>query len=175
MPFMRMLLKTPIRAASAMLLGLAYLCIGDRACASVGATTPFTCVEAESGFLGGGASVVSLNSAPTTPYSSPELEASGHAYVQLMTIGQSVTWTNTTSQSFTAINLRSCIPDAPTGGGITNTIDLYVNRVFRQAFAVNSLQNYCYEGTNYNDQTDNCLLYTSDAADDLLCVDLGGR
>ena len=25
------------------------------------------------------------------------------------------------------------------------------------------------------DQVGNCLLYTSDAADDLLCVDLGGR
>ena len=26
-----------------------------------------------------------------------------------------------------------------------------------------------------NTQNDSCLLYTSDAADDLLCVDLGGR
>ena len=26
-----------------------------------------------------------------------------------------------------------------------------------------------------SEQTGNCLLYTSDAADDLLCVDLGGR
>ncbi|MEI9960359.1 MAG: hypothetical protein WDM76_04275 [Limisphaerales bacterium] len=63
-------------------------------------------------------------SAPTTQYSSPELEASGHAYVQLAATGQSVTWTNTSDQNFTAINLRSCIPDAPTGGGISNTINL---------------------------------------------------
>ena len=42
----------------------------------------------------------------------------------------------------------------PTGGGITSTIDLYVNGVFRQALSVNSLQNYCYEGTNYNGQAD---------------------
>jgi hypothetical protein len=130
------------------------LCIGNRAYATVGATTPFTSYEAESGTLGGGAGVVSLTSAPTTPYSSPELEASGHAYVQLNATAQSVTWTNTSSQNFTAINVRSCIPDAATGGGITSTIDLYVNGVFRQALSVNSLQNYCYEGTNYNGQTD---------------------
>jgi hypothetical protein len=65
-----------------------------------------------------------------------------------------VQWTNNTGQNITAINLRSCIPDAPTGGGITSTIDLYINGVFRQAFSVNSEQNYCYEGTNYNGQAD---------------------
>jgi hypothetical protein len=128
--------------------------IGNEAHATVGANTPFTSFEAEAGTVAGGATVVSLTAAPTTPYSSPQLEASGHAYVQLSATGQSVTWTNTSGQIFTALNLRSCIPDAPTGGGITNTIDLYVNGVFRQAFSVNSLQNYCYEGTNYNGQTD---------------------
>src|SRR5262249_44985941 len=53
-----------------------------------------------------------------------------------------------------ALNLRSCIPDAPAGGGITSTLDLYIDGVFRQAFCVNSQQNYCYEGTNYNGQMD---------------------
>lgn len=98
--------------------------------------------------------MVSLTSAPTTQYSSPELEASGHAYVQLTATGQSVTWTNTAGQNFTAINLRSCIPDAPAGGGIASTINIYVNGVFRQALSVNSQQSYCYEGTNYNGQAD---------------------
>ncbi len=98
--------------------------------------------------------MVSLTCAPTTQYSSPQLEASGHAYVQLTATGQYVEWTNNTGQSITAINLRSCIPDAPAGGGLTSTIDLYVNGVFRQPFSVNSMQNYCYEGTNYNGQTD---------------------
>ncbi len=120
----------------------------------VGATTPFVSYEAESGALGGGAGIAFLTNAPTTPYSSPELEASGHAYVQLNSPGQSITWTNNSGQNFTAINLRSCIPDAPTGGGIASTIDLYVNGVFRQALSVNSMQNYCYEGTNYNGQED---------------------
>jgi hypothetical protein len=124
------------------------------AAAKVGATTPFTSVEAESGFLGGGATVVSLTSPPTNQYSSPKLEASGHAYVQLTAAGQYVQWTNNTGQNITAINIRTCIPDAPNGGGISSTIDLHVNGVFRQTFGVNSLQNYCYEGTNYNGQTD---------------------
>ena len=133
---------------------LAGLFLGNHAYATVGATTLFTDVEAETGLLGDGASIVSITSAPTTPYSSPELEASGHAFVQLTTIGQSVTLTNNTGQPVTALNLRSCIPDAPTGGGMTNSIDVYVNGVFRQSFSVNSLQNYCYEGTNYNGQED---------------------
>lgn len=122
--------------------------------AGVGAVTPFISYEGEAGTLNGGAAVVAVTSAPTNEYSSPQLEASGHAFVQLTNTGQSVTWTNTSAQNFTAINLRSCIPDAPAGGGITNMIDLYVNGIFRQALSVNSAQNYCYEGTNYNGQED---------------------
>ncbi|HEX4265136.1 MAG TPA: carbohydrate-binding protein [Verrucomicrobiae bacterium] len=141
------------RLATALVAATLFLRAGTNAHA-VGATTPFTSYEAESGLLGGGATVVMLTSAPTTPYSSPILEASGHAYVQLNAIGQFVTWTNTTGGDLAAINLRSCIPDAPAGGGITNTIDLYVNGIFRQALSVNSAQSYCYEGTNYNGQAD---------------------
>src|SRR5580700_3785841 len=63
---------------------------GSRAFATVGATTPFTSYEAEAGALGGGASVVSLTNSPTTQYSSPQLEASSHAYVQLTATGQYV-------------------------------------------------------------------------------------
>jgi hypothetical protein len=150
-PCFTSILNNPRASVSfACLLAIAWSCAVNKAEAAVGATTPFTSVEAESGFLGGGATVVSLTSPPTTPYSSPQLEASGHAYVQLTAPGQYVQWTNDTDQNITAINLRSCIPDAPAGGGITSTIDLYVNGVFRQAFSVNSLQNYCYEGTNYS-------------------------
>ncbi len=112
-------------------------------------------MEAETGLLGGGAGIVYLTNAPTTQYSSAQLEASGHAYVALTAIGQSVTITNTTGGNVTALNLRSCIPDAPAGGGISNTIDLYVNGVFRQAFPVNSKQNYAYNGgSNYASTTD---------------------
>src|ERR1700679_141843 len=78
-------------AAVAFLMGMA-----PDARAAAGAVTSFTGYEAESGLTGGGASVVSVTTAPTTPYSSPELEASGHAYVQLNTTGQYVQWTNNT-------------------------------------------------------------------------------
>ncbi|MGD0940211.1 MAG: carbohydrate-binding protein [Terracidiphilus sp.] len=114
----------------------------------VGATTPFTSYEAEAGTVGGGATVVSLTSAPTTEYSSPTLEASGHAYVQLTGPGQFVQWTNNTGQPITFINVRASIPDAPTGGGITATLDLYVDGVFRQALNLNSKQSWLYEGNN---------------------------
>jgi hypothetical protein len=122
--------------------------------AAVGANTPFISYEGESGFVGNGATIYYLTNPPTSPYSSPQLEASGHAFIAMASTGQYVQWTNNTGQNITAINLRSCIPDAPTGGGISNSIDLYVNGAFRQAFSVNSKQNYCYEGTNYNGQSD---------------------
>ncbi len=147
-------LKRISRLSRVLIAAALLLCPGNRVHATVGATTLFTCLEAEAGTLGGGATMVSLTAAPSTPYSSPELEASGHAYVQLNANGQYVEWVNNTGQSITALNLRSCIPDAPSGGGITSTLNLYVNGVFRQAFSVNSQQNYCYEGTDYNGQTD---------------------
>jgi hypothetical protein len=44
-----------------------------------------------------------------------------------------VQWTNDTGQSISFINVRASIPDSTTGGGLTNTLDFYVNGVFRQA------------------------------------------
>jgi len=117
----------------------------------IGAITPFTSYEAESGILAHGAAIVSLTAPPTTEFSSPQLEASGHAYVNLGQTGASVSWTNNTGQAITAINVRYSIPDAPAGGGITSTLDLLVNGVFRQALSVNSKQTWVYESTsNYN-------------------------
>jgi lysophospholipase L1-like esterase len=124
------------------------------AATAAGATTPFSGYEAETGTLGGGAGVVSLTSAPTTQYSSPALEASGHAYVHLAGNGQEVWWTNNTGQPISFVNVRVSIPDAPSGGGTTATLDLYVNGAFRQALDVNSRQSWIYEGTNYNGNDD---------------------
>jgi hypothetical protein len=128
---------------------------GASAPATVGATTPFVSYEAEAGTCGGGASVVALASAPATQYSSPELEASGHAYVRLAGPGQYVEWTNHTGQSITFIDVRYSIPDAPGGGGITATLDLYIDGSLRQALSLNSKQTWLYENSsNYggNDQ-----------------------
>ena len=116
--------------------------------AAVGATTPFISVEAESGRLGGGAELHYLTNAPTTEYSSPELEASGHAYVRLAGTGQYVEWTNNTGQPVTFINVRYSIPDAPGGGGITATLDLYIDGNFRQALSLNSKQTWLYENSS---------------------------
>src|SRR4030095_9263463 len=100
---------------------------------AVGAITPFTSIEAESGRLGGGATMRYLTNAPTTQYSSAELEASGHAYVRLDATGEYAEWTNSTGQAVTFVNLRYSIPDATNGGGISATLDLYVDGVFRQS------------------------------------------
>src|ERR1700684_1226176 len=121
-----------------------------------GATTPFTTYEAPEAALGGGASVVSLTSAPTSEYDSPQGEADGHAYVQLTAPGQSVQWTNNTGQPIIFINVRPSIPDSPAGGGMTATLDLYVNGTFRQAINMNSIQSWQYEGNNnYNGSDQN--------------------
>jgi len=111
----------------------------------IGANTPFVSYEAESGTLSGGAKVVSLTTVPTTEFTSPQLEASGHAYVNLSATGQSVTWTNNTGQNITFLNVRYSIPDSSGGGGITSTLDLYVNGTYRQAIPVNSIQTWLYE------------------------------
>ncbi|WP_150107220.1 carbohydrate-binding protein [Pedosphaera parvula] len=137
-------------------IALSLMGLGNKVYAIVGATTPFISFEAEAGTFGGGAAIVSLVSPPTTPYSSPQLEASGHAYVQLTATGQYVEWVNNTGQSITAINVRESIPDAPNGGGITATLNLYVNGVFRQSLNLNSMQTWLYENsTNYNGNDQN--------------------
>jgi hypothetical protein len=111
---------------------------------AAGALTPFKSIEAESGTIGAGAAVQALTAAPKTFDSSPELEASGHAYVQLKATGQYVFFKNLTGGNISALNLRYSIPDAPKGGGITATLNLYINGVFRQAVSLNSIQSWCY-------------------------------
>ncbi|MER6226987.1 discoidin domain-containing protein [Streptomyces sp900105755] len=119
--------------------------------AAAGATTPFSVYEAEAGTPGGGAAVRSLTAAPATEYSSAALEASGHSYVHLDGTGQSVQWTNTTGQPISFLNVRASIPDSASGGGVTGTLNLYVNGVFRQSLDLNSRQSWVYEGNgNYN-------------------------
>ena len=134
----------------------AYQSPATPAASTAGATTPFTTYQAPQGTLGGGASVVSLTAAPTSQYDSPQGEAAGHAYVQLTGTGQYVQWTNNTGQQINFINVRAAIPDSPSGGGITATLDLYVNGVFRQALNMNSMQSWQYEGNgNYTGSNQN--------------------
>ncbi len=117
----------------------------------VGAAVPFTTYEAESGTLGGGATVIALALPNTLRNSSPALEASGRAYVQLTATNQSVSWTNNTGQSITAINVRESVPPTSDGVGANYTLDLYVNGTFRQALTFNSSQTWLYESGGQND------------------------
>jgi hypothetical protein len=76
--------------------------------------------------------------------------------VALKATGQYVEWTNGTGKSITAINVRASIPDAPSGGGITASLDLYVSGAYRQTLTLNSKQTYGYEGNDhYNNETQN--------------------
>ena len=148
-------IKIVIRLSCLLSAALGVLCSGNKADAQ-GASTPFISYEAESGKLGGGATIVALTSPPTTEFSSPQLEASGHAYVHLGGTGQSVTLTNNTGEAITALNIRYSIPDASGGGGIDSTMDLYVNGSFISAVPVNSHQTWRYESsTNYNGMSTN--------------------
>jgi alpha-1,3-glucanase-like protein len=111
---------------------------------AVGATTPFTTVEAESGTLGGGATIRSfVLGSPVPTVATKELEASGGAYVVLDDTGESVSLVNPVANANTVV-IRASIPDAPNGGGITATINLYVNGVLRQAITLSSKQSWVY-------------------------------
>ena len=111
-----------------------------------GATTPFTTLEAENGTLAGGATATVIGSGSVLPAGhTPEKEASGLGLVNLNATGHSVSWTNPVANA-DAIVIRACIPDAPNGGGITTTINLYVNGTFRQAITLRSRQSWCYKG-----------------------------
>jgi alpha-1,3-glucanase-like protein/pectate lyase-like protein len=112
-----------------------------------GATTPFITYEAEEGTLAGGATVQRLAAPLLDNWSSPELEASGRAYVELKATGASVTMPNNTGAPVTFIDFRYSIPDSTTGGGITSTLNLYVDGVFRQSLYVSSKQIWLYSGT----------------------------
>jgi len=147
---MMVVLPAPAALAAAST-ATAYQSPGTPVPSVAGATTPFTTYQAPEGQLGGGASVVSLTSSPTSEYDSPQGEATGHAYVQLTEPGQSVQWTNETGTPIDFVNIRASIPDSSTGGGMTATLDLYVNGTFRQAINMNSIQTWQYEGNgNYS-------------------------
>jgi hypothetical protein len=143
-------MKILIRFFCPLSVALGILCCGNKANAQ-GANTPFVSYEAESGTLGGGATIVALTSPPTTEFSSPQLEASGHAYVNLGATGQYVEFVNNTGETITTLNIRYSIPDSSGGGGITSTLDLYVNGTFVSAVPVNSIQTWVYESSSsYN-------------------------
>ena len=109
-----------------------------------GAKTPFATLEAEAGQLAGGAKVHAfVPGSPVPKTATLELEASGNAYVRLQHAGDSISWTNPVAGA-NAIVVRSSLPDTPSGGGMTATLNLYVDGKFRQALSLSSRQSWVY-------------------------------
>lgn len=147
-------MKASIRYVCLLSVALGVSYYGNKAYAA-GAHTPFVSYEAEFGTLGGGATIQALTASPTNSFPIPPTqEASGEAYVVLNATGQSLTLANNTGQNITALNLRYAIPDSSGGGGITATLNLYVNGVFRQAVNLTSRQSWWYETSNNNGSTE---------------------
>jgi Pectate lyase superfamily protein len=139
--------NSAVKLSAGLIAGWALLAPLAHKAHAVGAKTPFTTLEAEAGTLGGGATVRAfILGSPVPSVATLELEASGGALVELNATGQSVSWTNPVANANTIV-IRNSIPDAPNGGGITATIGLYVDGVFRQAITVRSKQSWNYRNS----------------------------
>jgi hypothetical protein len=103
-----------------------------------GANMPYTMYEAEDGAVGGGAKVVG----PNRTVGDVAGEASGRRAVTLDATGEYVEFT-TRAETNTLVT-RFSIPDAPGGGGIDSTINVYVDGVFRKALPLTSKYAWLY-------------------------------
>ncbi|WP_426362456.1 discoidin domain-containing protein [Streptomyces sp. E-08] len=103
-----------------------------------GANMPYDMYEAEDGTAGGGATVVG----PNRTVGDIAGEASGRRAVNLDATGEYVEFTSRASTN--TLVTRFSIPDAPGGGGIESTIDVYVDGVFRKALPLTSKHAWLY-------------------------------
>jgi hypothetical protein len=115
-----------------------------------GAIVPFTTYEMEATGSTTG-TTVSIMGALTSTTITPELEASGRAYVSLTATGH--VWQMPITQAANALTLRHCLPDAPTGDGLTASLSLYVNGIFRQSLSLSSRHNWLYGTAGQNGQS----------------------
>ncbi len=109
---------------------------------SVGASVAFLTHEAESSDNTTNGAIVSLKALPSGPESSPELEASGRAFVELTAPDHFLEFPVTAPAN--TLVVRHCTPDAPGGGGQKSTLSVYVNGVRRQALTLESRYNWLY-------------------------------
>ncbi|MGW3407101.1 right-handed parallel beta-helix repeat-containing protein, partial [Streptomyces zhihengii] len=103
-----------------------------------GANMPYDMYEAEDGTAGGGAQVVG----PNRTIGDIAGEASGRKAVSLDATGEYVEFT--TRASTNTLVTRFSIPDAPGGGGIDSTINVYVNGVMKKALPLTSKYAWLY-------------------------------
>jgi hypothetical protein len=103
-----------------------------------GANMPYTMYEAEDGNPGGGADVVG----PNRTVGDIAGEASGRKAVNLDAAGEYVEFTARAATN--TLVTRFSMPDAPGGGGIDSTINVYVDGVFRKALPLTSKYAWLY-------------------------------
>ncbi|WP_344294615.1 CARDB domain-containing protein, partial [Streptomyces synnematoformans] len=103
-----------------------------------GADMPYDMYEAEDAAVGGGAQVVG----PNRTIGDVAGEASGRRAVTLDRTGESVEFT--TRASTNTLVTRFSIPDAPGGGGIDATLNVYVDGTFHKALSLTSKYAWLY-------------------------------
>ncbi|PZG07007.1 Secreted glycosyl hydrolase [Micromonospora craterilacus] len=103
-----------------------------------GANLPYDMYEAEEGSVGGGAQVIG----PNRTIGDLAGEASGRRAVTLNSTGAYVEWT--TKADANALVTRFSIPDAPNGGGISSTLNIYVNGVLHKPISLTSKHIWLY-------------------------------
>ncbi|WP_329792667.1 discoidin domain-containing protein [Lentzea sp. DG1S-22] len=103
-----------------------------------GASVPWQHVEAEDATVGGGAQVLG----PNRTIGDLAGEASGRRAVTLNSTGQSVEFT--TSGPTNTLVTRFSIPDSSGGGGITSTLNVYVNGQLHKAIDLTSKYMWLY-------------------------------
>ncbi len=103
-----------------------------------GANMPYDMYEAEDGTVGGGATVVG----PNRTIGDIAGEASGRKAVHLDKTGEYVEFT--TKADTNTLVTRFSIPDAPGGGGIDATINVYVDGVMKKALPLTSKYAWLY-------------------------------
>ncbi|MFE0817839.1 discoidin domain-containing protein [Streptomyces sp. NPDC058847] len=103
-----------------------------------GADMPYDMYEAEDGTAGGGAQVAG----PNRTIGDIAGEASGRKAVHLDETGEYVEFT-TRAETNTLVT-RFSIPDAPGGGGIDSTINVYVDGVMKKALPLTSKYAWLY-------------------------------
>ncbi|MFF8638280.1 discoidin domain-containing protein [Streptomyces pilosus] len=103
-----------------------------------GANMPYTMYEAEDGAAGGGASAVG----PNRTVGDIAGEASGRKAVTLDATGEYVEFT--TRAATNTLVTRFSVPDAPSGGGIRTTLNVYVDGVLKKALPLTSKYAWLY-------------------------------
>ncbi|WP_010494729.1 carbohydrate-binding protein [Paenibacillus elgii] len=103
-----------------------------------GAKMPYDIYEAEDGVIGGGAAIVG----PNRNVGDLAGEASGRKAVTLNTTGSFVQFT--TKADTNTMVMRFSIPDAPGGGGINSTLNIYVNGTYAKSIDLTSKYMWLY-------------------------------